>query len=176
LYVAHLSYCRDTFINGNTSWTREALRSRVRDRRGKKRADRNRAADRLKSRVTDDALSQTGRSGGEGSGRACCECHGPFKVIQIEGVELDFCPECRGFWFDPGELKSMTATDSDVPASKLKHRTSRYKCPICLAQMTEHVYLEPHNLLVDCCPDGHGIYLEEGELERAIQLALKSTG
>ena len=37
--------------------------------------------------------------------------------------------------------------------------------------MTEYVFINPHNLLVDHCGSCHGIYLEVGELERAVELS-----
>jgi len=36
--------------------------------------------------------------------------------------------------------------------------------------MTEYVFLRPFNLLVDRCAAGHGVYLEERELERVFKI------
>ena len=38
--------------------------------------------------------------------------------------------------------------------------------------MEEHKFVKQHELQVDLCPNNHGVYLEEGELERAIDLSL----
>ena len=37
-----------------------------------------------------------------------------------EGVEIDYCPQCRGVWLDRGELDKIiqrNAADLDVPAA-----------------------------------------------------------
>jgi Zn-finger nucleic acid-binding protein len=36
--------------------------------------------------------------------------------------------------------------------------------------MEEHPYHRLYNLLVDRCPQGHGMYLEAGELRRALEI------
>jgi len=36
--------------------------------------------------------------------RNCPRCNVQFKIIDYDGVFVDFCPQCEGFWFDRGEL------------------------------------------------------------------------
>ena len=73
-------------------------------------------------------------------------------------------------WFDSGELKTITGSKRDVPASNLAFRKSKYNCPVCNITMHEYMYMERTNLLVDRCYEGHGVYLESGELKRALEL------
>ena len=45
----------------------------------------------------------------------------PLSVSSREGVEIDFCPQCRGVWLDRGELdkiidRAATAFGGGVPA------------------------------------------------------------
>lgn len=101
----------------------------------------------------------------------CPECGRPFNIITIiDNVEVDCCIYCKSYWFDPGELMIATKTTSDIPGQHLRHRDSRFTCPVCQVTMNEHVYINPGNLLVDRCPNGHGVYLESGELKRAWEL------
>jgi Zn-finger nucleic acid-binding protein len=104
------------------------------------------------------------------STRACVECGKPCRLVTVGTTTVDYCPACRGCWFDPGELSHLTRTGTDVPSQHVDHRPSRFACPVCGLKMWEHIFLKPHNLLVDRCPKGHGVYLEEGELKRALEL------
>ena len=37
----------------------------------------------------------------------CPECRIPLVVVEREGIEIDWCLECRGMWFDEGELELL---------------------------------------------------------------------
>lgn len=51
----------------------------------------------------------------EGS-RACPVCAGrKLKLVDIEGTEIDFCPTCKGLFFDKGELKRVFSGDHQTP-------------------------------------------------------------
>ncbi|MEX2213568.1 MAG: zf-TFIIB domain-containing protein [Phycisphaeraceae bacterium] len=104
------------------------------------------------------------------SSRLCPECHRPFVIVRVLSIDVDFCRHCKGCWFDPGELGQLTGQASDVPGATAGHRTSQYKCPICGETMWESNFRKPYNLMVDRCPKGHGVYLEQGELERALRV------
>lgn len=50
----------------------------------------------------------------------CPVCKTELKVADRQGVEIDYCPNCRGVWLDRGELdklieRSMTVTGYSVP-------------------------------------------------------------
>lgn len=46
----------------------------------------------------------------------CPKCNQPLVMSERQGVEIDYCPECRGVWLDRGELDKIlersTANDS----------------------------------------------------------------
>lgn len=50
----------------------------------------------------------------------CPICTGvDLKIAERQGVEIDYCPECRGVWLDRGELdkiieRSVTQTPSNI--------------------------------------------------------------
>lgn len=104
------------------------------------------------------------------STRACPRCGMSMVIVAVEGVELDCCTRCGGIWLDPGELRSLTLRDRDVPGAALQSRRSGYRCPVCEELMIESVFMRARNLLVDRCPAGHGVFLEKGELERALRM------
>jgi Zn-finger nucleic acid-binding protein len=37
----------------------------------------------------------------------CPVCDVPLSISSREGVEIDFCPQCRGVWLDRGELDKI---------------------------------------------------------------------
>ena len=39
----------------------------------------------------------------------CPKCEMEMKVTDREGVEIDYCPQCRGVWLDRGELEKIVA-------------------------------------------------------------------
>ena len=54
-------------------------------------------------------LTEPGRGperGGRGSMR-CPVCDASLSMSERQGIEIDFCPECRGVWLDRGELDKI---------------------------------------------------------------------
>lgn len=37
----------------------------------------------------------------------CPVCNVTLSMSQREGIEIDFCPQCRGVWLDRGELDKI---------------------------------------------------------------------
>ena len=59
----------------------------------------------------------------------CPACNATLLMTDRMGIEIDYCPECRGVWLDRGELdkiieKANTEADSK---SYSKDRPSEYK-------------------------------------------------
>jgi Zn-finger nucleic acid-binding protein len=48
----------------------------------------------------------------------CPVCTGiDLKIAERQGVEIDYCPECRGVWLDRGELdKIIERSETQAPA------------------------------------------------------------
>ncbi len=46
----------------------------------------------------------------------CPACHTVLKMADRQGVEIDYCPQCRGVWLDRGELdKILERSTSERP-------------------------------------------------------------
>jgi uncharacterized protein len=41
------------------------------------------------------------------SGMPCPVCKIPLVMSDRQGVEIDYCPQCRGVWLDRGELDKI---------------------------------------------------------------------
>jgi Zn-finger nucleic acid-binding protein len=47
----------------------------------------------------------------------CPICMIPLNITERQGIELDFCPKCRGVWLDRGELdKIIERSTSGIPS------------------------------------------------------------
>ena len=42
----------------------------------------------------------------------CPNCVTPLTLSERQGVELDYCPQCRGVWLDRGELDKIIERSS----------------------------------------------------------------
>jgi hypothetical protein len=61
----------------------------------------------------------------------CPVCDVALSISSREGVEIDFCPQCRGVWLDRGELDKVIerAAASLAPASPAGAVDDRYDRP-----------------------------------------------
>ena len=41
------------------------------------------------------------------AGMPCPVCKVPLVMSERQGVEIDYCPQCRGVWLDRGELDKI---------------------------------------------------------------------
>jgi Zn-finger nucleic acid-binding protein len=37
----------------------------------------------------------------------CPACHIDLRMTERQGIEIDYCPQCRGVWLDRGELDKV---------------------------------------------------------------------
>ena len=56
-------------------------------------------------------------------GMPCPVCRVPLVMSERQGVEIDYCPKCRGVWLDKGELdkiiqKSQAGLANTHPAAR----------------------------------------------------------
>lgn len=62
------------------------------------------------------------RSEAEVAAMACPVCRVPLTMSERQGIEIDYCPQCRGVWLDRGELDKIIersappATTAPAPA------------------------------------------------------------
>ena len=44
----------------------------------------------------------------------CPCCNIPLVMTERQGVEIDYCPQCRGIWLDRGELDKIVERSSGM--------------------------------------------------------------
>ena len=67
----------------------------------------------------------------------CPKCQTDLIISDRQGIEIDFCPQCRGVWLDRGELDKITERaaryrDNDderphVADRRYDHREDRHR-------------------------------------------------
>lgn len=61
----------------------------------------------------------------------CPVCKVDLQMTDRQGVEIDYCPKCRGVWLDRGELdkiieRSSTTTSPSTPAPQYREESRDY--------------------------------------------------
>jgi Zn-finger nucleic acid-binding protein len=98
----------------------------------------------------------------------------PMLVLELEGIEIDYCPLTRGIWLDAGELEELyhdkEAADTLVSSFKVDagNREKKVRCPICNKKMEK--VLVNDSVVIDRCVKGHGLWFDEGELLQVLQM------
>lgn len=111
----------------------------------------------------------------------CPHCGEPLIIVELEGVEVDYCLACHGVWFDTGELDLVIELAGGDPSelAETLHPTGRRhtptrRCPRCSRRMRIGVIGQTETVEVDCCPDGHGIWLDANELAAIVKLLTRT--
>ena len=111
----------------------------------------------------------------------CPRCKGDsFVSNRYEHVQVDTCNSCHGVWLDEGEIISIIESKekkfsqelirdtvsmsfSGVPQSE---RDEVLNCPKCNAGMIPVNYVVSSGVIIDRCPNDHGLWLDNHELEK----------
>lgn len=109
----------------------------------------------------------------------CPVCKSPMIVVEHKKIELDYCPECYGVWFDSRELElfldslNLESRDQFVssmlnaPEAKTSERKRR--CPICARRMKKIVIGEKPSIVIDACRRADGLWFDGGEVGQLIK-------
>jgi Zn-finger nucleic acid-binding protein len=116
----------------------------------------------------------------------CPKCVGRLEPAMFGIVEIDICYICQGIWFDKGELEDVINTEFSLSTfmkgvldfSRIKdldtrpHELNDWEgtCPICNEKMDQK---KEKGILFDFCKNGHGAWLDHGELEYIIKKGLR---
>ena len=98
----------------------------------------------------------------------------PMVVLELEGIEVDYCVLTHGIWLDAGELeelyKDRAVAEKLIASFKVQteSREMKLRCPICNRKM-EKVMVQD-KVLIDRCIKGHGLWFDEGELIQVLEM------
>ncbi len=114
---------------------------------------------------------------GEATNLCCVKCNSILDKALFQGLEVDLCPKCGGLWLDRGEI-TRAAKLPEAELARLRGlltgasgpppvpTPNKAPCPACTGSLSEVVLGAVH---VDYCGTCHGIFLDRGELEEAIE-------
>lgn len=91
-------------------------------------------------------------------------------------VAVDYCPSCRGCWLDVAALEGTHSgvwTHLDEMGVTVADAFSDYNCPHCAARLVSVTPEDHPELRVDRCPSCHGIWLDNGELEKLREVLIE---
>lgn len=98
----------------------------------------------------------------------------PMLVLELAGIEIDYCPLTHGIWLDAGELEELFQNREEaknlIESFKLDEdsREKKVRCPICSKKMEK--VLVQKTVLIDRCVRGHGLWFDEGELMQILEM------
>ena len=117
----------------------------------------------------------------------CPRCHRELQAEEYEGVQVERCPGCQGFWIGGTRLAAIidarerTFSVEEIATYREIHEAHRgmvhpgtqaILCPQCGSELQQNRYNYAAEVLLDRCPQGHGTWLDKGELEH-IQMAVE---
>jgi Zn-finger nucleic acid-binding protein len=95
----------------------------------------------------------------------------------IHSIEIEECPQCRGMWFEKGELNEAKAEanpninwlDYDLWSEYefFDADWSERTCPSCGQAMAAITYGDT-GVAVEYCVEGHGVWLDQGEFQAIV--------
>lgn len=60
-----------------------------------------------------------------GHGLLCPTCRVDLVMSDRQGIEIDYCPKCRGVWLDRGELDKIIERSLPTPTSPFEREAPR---------------------------------------------------
>lgn len=111
----------------------------------------------------------------------CINGCGQMSQTMYEGVEIDICKSCAGVWLDTGEITTIVKTkENSWPESVIKkvltstgtlgvsigEQNRNLSCPKCDVELSANNYQSNSGIIVNTCPNVHGVWLNAGELAK----------
>ncbi|NQT31645.1 MAG: zf-TFIIB domain-containing protein [Deltaproteobacteria bacterium] len=108
----------------------------------------------------------------------CPTCKSDMIVVEHNKIELDYCTNCRGVWFDSGELELLLESAgleglepllaNLAGSTEARSAEKKRKCPICLKKMKKIVAGQEPAIILDICRQGDGLWFDGGELAQLV--------
>ena len=101
-----------------------------------------------------------------------------LEKAMVSGVEVDYCPQCLGLWFEEEELRwakdykdrNLRWLDIDLwkDGARFKIASGKKLCPQDRLPLYETEYGDS-GIRVDLCNICKGVWLDRGEFEKIVQ-------
>lgn len=100
-------------------------------------------------------------------------------VVEYQKIELDYCGNCQGVWFDVGELELMLGSvgigetksvlDSLLQSPPAPTNEKKRKCPICRRTMKKANIGGTDHVIIDTCSREDGVWFDGGEVDHLVK-------
>lgn len=109
----------------------------------------------------------------------CPTCEAILRQDSYKGLFIDHCPQCKGIWFDSGELKDyihlLIEKDNSIPEARIELKRTVIKpreinenkrnCPKCSTAMEKFNYACDSNVILDKCHSCDGVWADGNEIK-----------
>jgi Zn-finger nucleic acid-binding protein len=109
----------------------------------------------------------------------CPACKYDMIVVEYHNIELDYCSNCKGVWFDSGELELLLKSqglkepksffDGIMNSQEGASSEEKRNCPICGRKMKKKPIGGQPEILIDACRNSHGLWFDGGEVTQLIR-------
>ena len=116
-----------------------------------------------------------GAEKGQSTFDACPACGNSLNQYSIYSMEFEGCPKCKGIWLVKDELRKLKNKVEDGSLRWLNDEienmdrtsvlTGKRYCVKCTTVKMVSVIFGKSSILVDWCPQCHGVWLDRGEFE-----------
>jgi Zn-finger nucleic acid-binding protein len=113
----------------------------------------------------------------------CPVCKHHMIVVEYRNIELDYCNNCKGVWFDSGELELLLKScglqepkaffEGIFNSQEAPSQEKKRKCPICGRKMKKTAIGGKPDILIDACRERHGLWFDGGEVAQLIERLAK---
>jgi Zn-finger nucleic acid-binding protein len=113
------------------------------------------------------------------TGDVCPACGQNLNAYQIFSMPFEACPHCRGLWLFKDELRelknrvqggSLRWLNDEIEAlEKASVAVTEKPCVKCQNLKMVSVTFGKSSILIDWCPQCHGMWLDRGEFESIMQ-------
>lgn len=102
----------------------------------------------------------------------CPVCDEPMALFELEGVQVDRCPGCRGSWLDAGELEELAEraglARGPLGEALLHAKGDRHGSRRCVRCSSVLRVVAVEGVELDRCPHGCGLWFDAGEMTKVV--------
>jgi len=116
-----------------------------------------------------------GAQKGSDTSDACPNCGQNLSAYNVFGMEFEGCSQCKGIWLVKDELRklknkvehgSLRWLNDEIEAiGKTSARVTDRLCVQCKTVKMVSVLFGKSSMIIDWCPQCHGVWLDRGEFE-----------